>query len=166
MNPLKQGLIDTRLFSPMEDEQVLWPSTVSNSNSNSNSMVSATLSRVVSTLLSARPKKLQDAIYRLHSPPKRGSFLLWKNHCGFFTPTFEKQLRGRILWMKSSFPLLNSLKHKESKHGNQAMLLFNWLFQDEIIFQALATNLAGIIRRKEDRYIALGWCILVRGLVD
>ncbi|CAL5362804.1 unnamed protein product [Camellia sinensis] len=154
----------------MEDEQVLWPSTVSNSNSNSNSnsMVSATLSRVVSTLLSARPKKLQDAIYRLHSPPKRGSFLLWKNHCGFFTPTFEKQLRGRILWMKSSFPLLNmgSLKHKESKHGNQAMLLFNWLFQDEIIFQALATNLAGIIRRKEDRYIALGWCILVRGLVD
>ncbi|GMP97063.1 hypothetical protein CsSME_00045462 [Camellia sinensis var. sinensis] len=46
------------------------------------------------------------------------------------------------------------------------MILFNWLFQDEIIFQALATNLAGIIRRKEDQYIALGWCILVRGLVE
>ncbi|KAL7225065.1 hypothetical protein ACSBR1_020379 [Camellia fascicularis] len=71
----------------MEDEQVLWPSTVSNSNSNSNSnsMVSATLGRVMSTLLSARPKKLQDAISRLHSPPKRGSFVtleesLWILH--------------------------------------------------------------------------------------
>ncbi|THG18702.1 hypothetical protein TEA_028325 [Camellia sinensis var. sinensis] len=67
----------------MEDEQVLWPST--DSDSNSNSMVSATLGRVMSTLLSARPKKLQDAISRLHSPPKRGSFVtleesLWILH--------------------------------------------------------------------------------------
>ncbi|CAL5356438.1 unnamed protein product [Camellia sinensis] len=153
----------------MEDEQVLWPSTDSNSNSNSNSnsMVSATLGRVMSTLLSARPKKLQDAISRLHSPPKRGSFVtleesLWILHTYVREAAQREESLDEIL-----VPITqHSLKHKESKHGNQAMILFNWLFQDEIIFQALATNLAGIIRRKDDRYIALGWCILVRGLVE
>ncbi|KAI7990306.1 hypothetical protein LOK49_LG12G02906 [Camellia lanceoleosa] len=149
----------------MEDEQVLWPST--DSNSNSNSMVSATLGRVMSTLLSARPKKLQDAISRLHSPPKRGSFVtleesLWILHTYVREAAQREESLDEIL-----VPITqHSLKHKESKHGNQAMILFNWLFQDEIIFQALATNLVGIIRRKEDRYIALGWCILVRGLVE
>ena len=37
------------------------------------SMVSATLGRVMTTLLSARPKKLEDAISRLDKAPKRGS---------------------------------------------------------------------------------------------
>ncbi|RVW16552.1 hypothetical protein CK203_069319 [Vitis vinifera] len=46
------------------------------------------------------------------------------------------------------------------------MVLLNWLFQDELLFQALARGLADIILRKEDRYIALGWCTLVRGLVE
>ena len=46
------------------------------------------------------------------------------------------------------------------------MILLNWLFQDELLFQVVATNLASIILRKDDRYIALGWCTLVRGLVD
>ncbi|GMP97324.1 hypothetical protein CsSME_00045624 [Camellia sinensis var. sinensis] len=130
-------------------------------------MVSATLGRVMSTLLSARPKKLQDAISRLHSPPKRGSFVtleesLWILHTYVREAAQREESLDEIL-----VPITqHSLKHKESKHGNQAMILFNWLFQDEIIFQALATNLAGIIRRKDDRYIALGWCILVRGLVE
>jgi hypothetical protein len=46
------------------------------------------------------------------------------------------------------------------------MILFNWLFQDDLLFRALATNLANIIIRKDDRYIALGWCILVRNLLE
>ena len=46
------------------------------------------------------------------------------------------------------------------------MVLLNWLFQDEPLFEALSRSLADIIIRKEDRYIALGWCTLVRGLVD
>lgn len=46
------------------------------------------------------------------------------------------------------------------------MMLLNWLFQDEFIFQAIATNLAKIIATKDDRFIALGWCILVRGLME
>lgn len=46
------------------------------------------------------------------------------------------------------------------------MVLLNWLFQDELIFQALARSLAEIISRKEDRYIALGWCNLVHGLIE
>ncbi|KAL3533814.1 hypothetical protein ACH5RR_007335 [Cinchona calisaya] len=46
------------------------------------------------------------------------------------------------------------------------MILLNWLFQDEILFQALARNLAEIISRKDDRYIALGWCTLTRSLIE
>lgn len=46
------------------------------------------------------------------------------------------------------------------------MVLFNWLFRDEIIFQALARNFADIIRRKDDHYIAFGWCTLARALVE
>lgn len=46
------------------------------------------------------------------------------------------------------------------------MILVNWLFQDELLFRPLATNLANIIVRKDDRYIALAWCILVRNLLE
>ena len=46
------------------------------------------------------------------------------------------------------------------------MILVNWLFQDDLLFRALASNLANIIIRKDDRYIALGWCILVRNLLE
>ncbi|KAM6549123.1 hypothetical protein CsatB_020799 [Cannabis sativa] len=46
------------------------------------------------------------------------------------------------------------------------MILLNWLFQDEFIFQAIARKLGKIIATKDDHFIALGWCTLVRGLVD
>lgn len=46
------------------------------------------------------------------------------------------------------------------------MILLDWLFKDDILFQVLATNLANIIMRKDDRYLTLGWCTLVRGLLE
>ncbi|KAL2466133.1 ARM repeat superfamily protein [Abeliophyllum distichum] len=46
------------------------------------------------------------------------------------------------------------------------MVLLNWLFQDEILFQDIVENYAGIISRKDDHYIALGWCILGRSLIE
>lgn len=58
------------------------------------------------------------------------------------------------------------MRCKELKNGGQVMILINWLFQDELLFQALATSLANVLVRKEDRYIALGWCILVRNLLE
>ncbi|KAG9449451.1 hypothetical protein H6P81_009416 [Aristolochia fimbriata] len=48
----------------------------------------------------------------------------------------------------------------------QVFLLFHWLFQDELLIEPLSSNLAEIIFRKEDSYISLGWCFLVRGLVE
>lgn len=48
-------------------------SSPSASNSN-NSMESATVGLVMNTLLTARPKKLQEAISRPDSPPKRSPF--------------------------------------------------------------------------------------------
>lgn len=46
------------------------------------------------------------------------------------------------------------------------MILMKWLFQDELIFEPLVKGLADIITRKSDRYLLLGWCILVRALAD
>lgn len=46
------------------------------------------------------------------------------------------------------------------------MILLNWLFEDEISFQALANDLKAILSRKEDRYISLGWCTLARSLIE
>lgn len=66
----------------------------------------------------------------------------------------------------SAYITFQSLKCKDSKHGNQGMVLLNWLFQDEFLFETLSRSLANIILRKEDRYIALGWCTLVRGLLQ
>lgn len=59
-----------------------------------------------------------------------------------------------------------SLKFLESKHNSQSLILLNWLFQDEVLFQALATNLADVVSRKDDHYIAFGWCIIARALIE
>lgn len=46
------------------------------------------------------------------------------------------------------------------------MILLNWLFEDELNFQALANDLEAILSRKEDHYISLGWCTLARSLIE
>ncbi|GLT55250.1 hypothetical protein SLA2020_283890 [Shorea laevis] len=60
----------------------------------------------------------------------------------------------------------HTLRFKESKNGGQPLILVNWLFQDELLFQSLATNLANIVVRKDDSYISLGWCVLTRNLLQ
>lgn len=55
---------------------------------------------------------------------------------------------------------------RESKRGNQAMILLNWLFQDEIFLEAILWNVSGIISRRDDHHVALGWCILGRSLIE
>lgn len=54
-----------------QQDFLLKPSSLTTiSSSESISMLSATLGRVMHTLLNARPKKLQETISRLQSPPK------------------------------------------------------------------------------------------------
>ena len=57
------------------------------------------------------------------------------------------------------------LRCKESKRPNQALILLNWLFQDESLFVGLGKDLVNIVSKRGDHYIALGWCKLVRSLV-
>lgn len=58
------------------------------------------------------------------------------------------------------------MRSKDSKQVVQALILINWFFQDEFLFEKVSMSLADILSRKDDRYIALGWCILVRRLVE
>ncbi|XP_028774436.1 uncharacterized protein LOC114731438 isoform X1 [Neltuma alba] len=143
-------------------EDLLWQS-----EPESESVVSVTLARAVSTLLCARPKKLQDAIFRLSSLTQRPSIgsleeSLWFLH-KYVTDAAEKEDSfDQVL-----VPMIeNSLNSKDSKRGGQAVILINWLYQDELLFEPLTKGLANIITRKNDRYLLFGWCVLVRSLVD
>lgn len=46
------------------------------------------------------------------------------------------------------------------------MILMNWLFQDELLFEPVAEALATVIAGKNDRYLLLGWCLLLRSLLE
>lgn len=62
--------------------------------------------------------------------------------------------------------ILQSLQSKGSRRDNQVLRLLNWLYQDESVSRSFTQNLISIISRKEDHYIAYGWCNLVRDLLD
>ncbi|KAL1209878.1 hypothetical protein V5N11_033951 [Cardamine amara subsp. amara] len=169
------------------------------------SLVSVTVGRFMSTLLSARPKKLRESIPRLSTDSQKGSSgkcLLFNSFfffgiyvctyigCflfdGFVICLFSMAAFGSIdeaLWFLEKcdrdaaerdeaideilVPIIeHTLRFKGSKHSNSAMLLLNWLFQDEVLFQAVSRNLSKIIVRNEDRFLQLGWCLLIRSLVE
>ncbi|XP_015899000.3 uncharacterized protein LOC107432388 [Ziziphus jujuba] len=147
-----------------EGEGLVWKSEVAES------MMSVTLGRVMSALLGARPRKLNDAITRLSSDPRTRPSLGSLEESLWFLHKYVKDAAEKDESLDDVVvPMLeNSLRGKDVKHshGGQSMLLLNWLFQDEFLFQAIATNLAKIIATKDDRFIALGWCTLVRGLLE
>ncbi|XP_020879754.1 uncharacterized protein LOC9314231 isoform X1 [Arabidopsis lyrata subsp. lyrata] len=131
------------------------------------SLVSVTVGRFMSTLLSARPKKLRESVSRLSPDSQKGSSgsideALWFLEKCVRDAAQRDEAMGEIL-----VPIIeHTLRFKDSKHGNPAMILLNWLFQDEVLFQALSRNLSNIISRNEDRILALGWCLLIRRLVE
>ncbi|RDY02152.1 hypothetical protein CR513_14431, partial [Mucuna pruriens] len=142
------------------EEELLWES-----EPQRESIVSVTLARAVTSLLTSRPKKLQDSISRLSSHSHSHSSLasledsLWFFHSYITDAATEYSSLDQVL-----LPIIdNALK---SKHGDQAMVLLNWLFQDELLFQPVAEALAGVVAGKHDRYLLLGWCLLLRNLVE
>lgn len=152
-----------------QQDLVLKPSSLTKiSSSESSSMLSATLGRVMHTLLNARPKKLQDTISRLQSPPKMSPLSVSLEQSLWFLHKYvgEAAEKGETLDEVLVPMLEHSLKSREFKHNSQALILVNWLFQDEVLFLALTDNLVNIISRKDDRYIVLGWCTLARNLVE
>ncbi|KAK7336580.1 hypothetical protein VNO77_17125 [Canavalia gladiata] len=142
-----------------EQQELLWKS-----EPQPESIVSVTLARAMTSLLTTRPTKLHDSISRLsshsHSPTLTSlDDSLWFFHSYVTDAASNNRSLDQLL-----LPLIhNSLK---SKHGDQAMILLNWLFQDELLFQPVAEALAGIVTGKHDRYLLLGWCLLLRNLVE
>lgn len=144
----------------MEGEQeLLWKS-----EAQRESIVSVTLARAMTSLLTSRPKKLHDSISRL-SPRSHASLASLEDSLWFF----HSYVTDAVTNNNSSLdhvllPIIdNALK---SKHADQAMILLNWLFQDELLFEPVAVALAGVVAGKHDRYLLLGWCLLLRNLVE
>ncbi|KAL8172138.1 hypothetical protein V2J09_023942 [Rumex salicifolius] len=144
----------------MVDEVTIWKSGTS-------SMTSAILGRTMNNLLTCKPKKLESAIVHLGDAPASTSPVTLEDSLWFLTKYVRDAAEQGESLDEVLIPLIeNSLRFKDSKNISQAFVLLNWLFQDEVLFNALAKNLATVIQRKEDHYIALGWCSLVRGLVE
>ncbi|XP_073287340.1 uncharacterized protein [Primulina huaijiensis] len=132
-------------------------------------MVSATVGRVMTSLLNAKPKKLQNAISCLRSQPEIiASIDVSLEHSLWFLHKYVVEAEEKYGHMDQVLvPMIeHELKIKESKHGNQNMILLNWLFLEEGLFQVFVRNLAGIISRKDDSYVALGWCLLGRRIIE
>ncbi|PNX95783.1 hypothetical protein L195_g018977 [Trifolium pratense] len=131
------------------------------------SIVSVTLSRAITSLLSVRPNKLHDSISRLssHSPSPTTTSL--HDSLLFFHSYITDAANHNRSFDQLLVPIIHSLlKCKNSKHGGQPIILLNWLFQDELIFVPVVEALASIITRKNDRYLLFGWCLLLRSIVD
>ncbi|KAL0339636.1 UNVERIFIED_CONTAM: hypothetical protein Sradi_4480400 [Sesamum radiatum] len=151
-----------------EELQLIGLGPGSGSGSGSGPMVSATIGRVMTTLLQAKPKKLQDAISRLQSPLKMAPLTVSLEQSLWFLHKYigEAAERGEHLDQVLVPIIQHSLTMRVQKQGNQVMILLNWLFQDEILFQYTMRNLAGVISKRDDHYVALGWCILGRSLIE
>ncbi|KAJ4844132.1 hypothetical protein Tsubulata_045822 [Turnera subulata] len=149
-----------------EEQQLMWKSE-SESQPQPESMICMTIGQAMTTLLTTRTKKLLHAISSTTTstrPPPLGGSLedsLW------LLRDFIQDNRRNNLHLILIPVIENCLVNKEySKRGGQAIVLVNWLFQDEFVFEAVSQSLAGIIQSMEDRYLALGWCVLVRSLVE
>ncbi|XP_048236035.1 uncharacterized protein LOC8278946 isoform X2 [Ricinus communis] len=148
-----------------QKEGLIWKS---ESSELPESMVSVSIGRAITTLLTARTRNLNHSISRLaldsNKRPSAGSLedSLW------FLHKFVKDAVERDHPMDDILiPIIqHPLMRKDLKHGGQGMILVNWLFQDEFLFQAVARSLGDIILRKDDRFIALAWCIFIRSLVE
>ncbi|XP_058738287.1 uncharacterized protein LOC131610375 isoform X1 [Vicia villosa] len=145
------------------ENELLWKS-----EPQSESFVSVTLTRSITSLLSSRPNKLHDSISRLssHSPSPTTTASLHDSLFFFHSFATDTANHNRSLDQLLVPIIHSSLKCKDSKHGGQALILLNWLFQDELIFVPVAEALASIITRNHDRYLLFGWCLLLRSLVD
>ncbi|KAK2416394.1 hypothetical protein QL285_038791 [Trifolium repens] len=131
------------------------------------SVVSVTLSRAITSLLSTRPNKLHDSISRLSSHSPSSTTVSLHDSLLFFHSYVTDAANHNRSFDQLLVPIIHSsLKCKNSKHGGQAIILLNWLFQDELIFVPVAEALASIITRKNDRYLLFGWCLLLRSIVD
>ncbi|KAJ0246734.1 ARM repeat superfamily protein [Hirschfeldia incana] len=132
------------------------------------SLVSVTVGRFMSTLLTARPKKLRDSISHLSLDSQKSSSgsvdeALWFLHKSVEDAAERDEAMDELL-----VPIIeHTLRFKDGKYSSSpAMILLNWMFQDEVLFQGVSRNLSGIISRNEDRFLQLGWCLLIRSLVE
>ncbi|XP_061373685.1 uncharacterized protein LOC133316013 isoform X2 [Gastrolobium bilobum] len=155
----------------MEEEEARQQELLWKSEPRPETIVSVTLARAMTCLLSTRPKKLHDSISRLssHSHPPTPSTASLEDSLWFFHNYVTDAAKNNRSFDQVLVPIIdNALKCKDSsKHGGQAMILMNWLFQDELLFEPVAQGLAGIVTsRKDDRYLLFGWCLLIRSLVE
>ncbi|KAK1267259.1 hypothetical protein QJS04_geneDACA016381 [Acorus gramineus] len=128
---------------------------------------SSPLGRVLSTLFASSPRHLSASFSRVDSSRQKTSRVLLDDSL-YYLRRYARDLaeKGEPFDHVLVPMVEHSLKFRGSKHLRQVLMILDWLFQDEFLFQALLNDLVDIILRKEDHYFALGWCSLTSALVE
>ncbi|KAL5981987.1 hypothetical protein ACLOJK_016054 [Asimina triloba] len=123
--------------------------------------------RVVNALLSSHSRQLEAAVSRFGSTSQRNPGVLLDDSLCFLKNYVSDAVEKGEPLDQILVPMLeHTLKRKGLKNCKQVLILLNWLFEDDLLFEAVSINLAEIVSRKEDHYISFGWCTLVRALLD
>uniref|UniRef100_A0A1D1ZF51 Peroxisomal membrane protein PEX21 n=1 Tax=Anthurium amnicola TaxID=1678845 RepID=A0A1D1ZF51_9ARAE len=131
----------------------------------SSSASASTMGRVMLTLMGARPRHLQSAISKLGPSPSRSSSgaLLDESLCFLWRHVEDAAKKEEQL----DHILIPIIEHfKEPTYSKQVLILIIWLCGNELLLQAILSNLTEIIMRKKDHFIAFSWCTFVRSLVE
>ncbi|XP_051138926.1 uncharacterized protein LOC127256780 isoform X2 [Andrographis paniculata] len=127
-------------------------------------MESATLGRFMTDIFNTKPRKLQDAISRLHSLPDTPLTVSLERSLWFLHKYIGEAVENGKHLDQVLVPIV---QHSSTTRGSQqSLVLLNWLFQDDVLFHGIVEHLLVIISRRDDRYVALGWCILGRNLIE
>eukprot|EP01018_Ginkgo_biloba_P032849 Gb_14493 [translate_table: standard] len=125
------------------------------------------LGRVMNTLLSADHRKLEAVLSQLTHSLQRDSRGSLDQSVASLQKHVEETVHRNESLDQLLVPMLEHVvKVKALRNRKQVVILLQWLCQSEEVCVALAYSFKKIIMEREDHRIVLGWCVMVRELVE
>ncbi|KAH9302150.1 hypothetical protein KI387_013733, partial [Taxus chinensis] len=125
------------------------------------------LGRVMNTVLSAKPKELEAVLSQQTQISQRNSRDSLDQSLTVLRKHVEEIVQRNEPLDQVLVPLLeHAVKFRGLRNRKQVLVLLQWLSQSEEVFIALVGSLEKILLERGDNHIILGWCIVVRELVE
>ncbi|GLJ22075.1 hypothetical protein SUGI_0413790 [Cryptomeria japonica] len=125
------------------------------------------LGRVMNTVLSAKPKELEAVLSQQTQKLQKNSKSALDQSLTLLRKHVEEIVQRNELLDQVLVPLLeHAVKFRGLQNRKQVLILLQWLSQSEEVFMVLADSLEKILIETDDHHIILGWCIVVRELVE
>lgn len=122
------------------------------------------LGRILNTVLSARPGQLEALLSQRSHHEQRGTLNEAVTALGKHA---EEMVKRNEPLDQMLLPLLQHVvKFKGMQNRKKVVLLLQWLSQNEDTFTVLADGLEKLLVENDDHHIVLGWCVVVRELIE